>query len=334
MSDKPKQKNKVEDAIPTWTWGNTIRIALFGVVYGILMQFIFGNIQLSDDMNNLALVAFLGGVPLVIGGVSTRMIPVIRRTWFNVVILSIAMALVFLLFAIITIPYAVICVLMASPFILVVTVIGALFFKWIDPYFINRKHNQYAFTGLVLMLPLLLAPIEARVESPIWYRNVQDEIIIQAPADVVWNHIIRMNTITPDEQRPSLYHGLGIPRPIKATLDFEGIGGVRVGYFEHGLTFVEGIIQWDLNKRVRFEVDVYHNDQSTSVLKHIGGRYFDVLEAGYQIEQLDDDHVILRLDSDYRLSTNFNGYGALWSDWIMHDFQNYILTTVKQRVES
>lgn len=334
MDNKPKHKNKVEDELKTWSWLRTGMIALLGLGYGLLMQLVFGNLQLDDGMNNMALVAFLGGVPLVIGALSTRLIPPIRRTWFNVTAVAIAMAVTFLFFVTIAQSGLFFCVLIASPLIIGVAVVGALIFKRLDRYFLERKTNQYAFAGFVMLLPLALAPLEAHVQSPIWYRNVQDEIVIKASAEEVWNDIIRMDTIAPSEQRPSIYQSLGIPRPIEATLDYEGVGGVRIGQFEYGLTFVEEITVWDVYERVRFDVDVQHNDQSTAVLKHIGGRYFDVIEAGYAIEPLDAEHVILRLDSDYRLSTNFNGYGAFWSDWIMHDFQMYVLTTVKQRAEA
>jgi len=337
MEDKPKRKSKDKaDEVSTWSWRRTGKVALAGLVYGLLIQLVFSQVQLNEDMNNLALVAFLGGVPLVLGGISTRMIPEVKRTWFNIAFIAMTMATVFLLTTTMTQPQLLFCVLIASPFILVVAVIVGFIFKRADRYFVNKKYqrNQLVFTGFVLVLPLLLAPVEANLESPNWHRNVQDEIIITGTTEAVWDNIIRMETIAPDDQRPSIYHTLGIPRPIQATLDYEGLGGVRVGHFEHGLTFVEEIIQWELYNSVRFNVDVQHNDQSTAVLKHIGGRYFDIVEAGYEIIDLGDGQVLLRLDSDYRLTTNFNGYGAFWSDWIMHDFQTYVLTTVKNRVES
>lgn len=337
MDDKPKRKSKDKsEEISTWSWKNTWVVILAGLAYGLLMQVIFSQLQLSDDMNNLALVAFLGGVPLVLGGISTRLIPPVRRTWFNVVMIAISMTFVFLLAVTLSQPAMFFCVLIASPFVGVIAVIGSLIFRRLDRYFINKKYQrtQYAFTGFVLVLPLLLAPVEANLDSPDWYRNTQDEIIINGTVEDVWNNIIRMESINPEEQRPSAYHALGIPRPIKATLDYEGVGGVRVGHFEHGLTFVEEITEWELYDRVRFDVDVQHNDHSTAVLKHIGGRYFDILSAGYNLTDLGDGQVLLQLDSDYRLTTNFNGYGAFWSDWILHDFQTYVLTTVKQRVEA
>jgi hypothetical protein len=143
-----------------------------------------------------------------------------------------------------------------------------------------------------------------------------------------------MDTITLAEQRPSLYHTLGVPRPVRATLDREAVGGIRVGEFEYGLTFHEIITVWETNQTVRFDVEVHTNTRDTDILAQIGGRYFDIFEAGYRIEPLTDGRVRLHLSSTYRLSTHFNLYGALWSDWILHDFQNYVLYTVKTRVEN
>lgn len=344
MDDKPKRKVE-EYQQKTWTWTRTLFVIFLGVAYGFFMQVMFqGKLyHNAGDENGIALVAFLGIVPMMIGALTTYMIPESKRNLDNSMSIAIVSTVLFLAATLVTSSGLIICVLMALPFIFGFVIAGYIFVKFvnfIDKKFIQsrgdgrKKKKYHAFAGFTLLLPLLIAPIELNIESPIWYRNVQDEIIIKASPEDVWDNIIRMETITSDQHRPSIYHTLGIPRPIKATLDHEGIGGVRVGYFEDGLTFVEEITHWDLNQQVRFAVDVRHNDKSTAVLKHIGGRYFDVLEAGYEIVQLDEEHVLLRLDSDYRLSTNFNGYGAFWSDWIMHDFQMYVLTTVKMRVES
>jgi hypothetical protein len=344
MDDKPKRKAKEGD-IKTWTKWRTLFIALAGVGYGFIMLVIFrGKLYVNaGDENGMALVAFLGIVPMMIGGLSTYMIPVARRNTSNAIRVALVSTLVFLGFTVLTSTGLIICVLMALPFILAFAIFGVVasrLWRFVVWLFIKmpiedapKKKRYHAFAWFTLLLPLLVAPIELSIESPVWYRNVQDEIIIKASAEEVWENIIRMETIAPEEQRPSLYHMLGIPRPIRATLDYDGLDGERIGYFEDGLIFVEKIIQWDVYSSIRFAVDVRHNDESTAVLRHIGGRYFDVIEAGYDITQFDAEHVILRLDSDYRLSTNFNGYGAFWSDWILHDFQNYVLTTVKNRIE-
>jgi len=341
MDGKPKRKAKEAD-IETWTWRRMVLIAVLGIGYGWLMHLIFkGKLYTNaGDENGMALVAFLGVVPMIIGGLSTYLIPTVKRDTWTVLIVACSSTAIFLGLAVITSTGLIICVLMALPFIFVFVILGVLamkLFRLVERRFIqsqDKSKRYHVFAGFTLLLPLVIAPLELDIESPIWYRNVQDEIVINASAEAVWENIIRMETIAPEEQRPSIYHTLGIPRPVRATLDYEGLGAERIGYFEEGLTFVEEIIEWDEYHVVRFAVDVRHNDGSTAVLRHIGGRYFDVVEAGYEIIPLDAEHVILRLESDYRLSTNFNGYGAFWSDWIMHDFQNYVLNTVKNRLEA
>jgi hypothetical protein len=64
----------------------------------------------------------------------------------------------------------------------------------------------------------------------------------------------------------------------------------------------------------------------------VGGPYFDVLQGSYRIEPLTRG-VRLHLSSEHRLSTRFNPYAALWTDFIMRDTQDYILRIVARRAE-
>jgi hypothetical protein len=44
--------------------------------------------------------------------------------------------------------------------------------------------------------------------------------------------------------------------------------------------------------------------------------------------------VLLHLSSKHRLSTRFNAYGGLWTDFIMSDLQSDILRIVQARAEA
>jgi hypothetical protein len=65
----------------------------------------------------------------------------------------------------------------------------------------------------------------------------------------------------------------------------------------------------------------------------IGGRYFTVTGAAYQIERLEPARVLLTLSSTHRLTTYFNQYGLLWTRWGLAEFQRQILHILKQRAE-
>lgn len=332
-----KEKHKVEDDFRVWSWKRALLVTGGSVLYGILMLMFFSRSRLWGPgvETGPAYVTFLALVPAAIGVMSVYALPPARRTTRNVISVAIVTTLAFMGVAVLSASGIFLCVLMIAPFCLVTAVIGALLIRFVERWLNDEKSKrQYAFGGLALLLPFLLAPVEAKVAPPDWYRTVEDSLIIRSTPEQVWNHIIRMDDILPEEQRPSFYHTMGIPRPVRAVLTGEGVGAVRQGEFEYDLTFREKIIVWQPFEAVRFSVDIHVNNHATPVLEQIGGRYFDILEAGYRIEALEDGTVRLYLDSQYRLSTNFNFYGAFWSDWIMHDFQAYVVHTVKQRVES
>ncbi len=325
---KPKRKrNSIRSRLPV--------VILLALIYGLLMLKGFRSQIFTGDP---AYLAFLVFVPVGIGALSLLSIPAEERTWRNALTMAILTGLIFLVVAVLADSGILLCVLMVVPFVSIPLLIGAGLIRLVSLVGgqgkKKKKNREYAFVGFVLLLPLLVAQVEKGIPLPDWNRSVTDDTIIHGSVEDVWQHIIRMDTILPEEQRPSFYQAMGIPRPVHATLDFEGVGATRRGEFEYGLAFNEAITTWEPLHEVRFEVSVEHNPQSSPVLKQIGGRYFDILEAGYQLEQIDSDTVRLRLSSEYRLSTHFNFYGAFWSDWIMHDFQAYVLNTVKQRVES
>jgi hypothetical protein len=184
-----------------------------------------------------------------------------------------------------------------------------------------------------LLIPYFFAPIEASFESPDLYRRVEDSILINSSSEIVWENIIRMDTISSEEQFPTLFQIIGIPRPLRATLREEGVGQLRRGEFEYGLLFQEVITVWQPYEEIAFDIRVNHNNLESPALSQIGGEYLDIVEAGYRIERLEDGQIRLHLHSQYRVTTSFNDYAAFWADWVMHDFQSYVLRTVKARIE-
>ena len=65
-----------------------------------------------------------------------------------------------------------------------------------------------------------------------------------------------------------------------------------------------------------------------------GGVFFDALEGMYEIQPMVEGNGIrLKLQSRYRISTQFNRYARLWGDYLMRDIQNNILRVIKARAE-
>jgi hypothetical protein len=68
----------------------------------------------------------------------------------------------------------------------------------------------------------------------------------------------------------------------------------------------------------------------------VGGEFFDVLQGAYRIDPIGptDAGVTLHLESRHRVSTRFNPYARLWTDFLMADIQESILEVVRARAEA
>jgi hypothetical protein len=199
---------------------------------------------------------------------------------------------------------------------------------------ISGRHRTGA-TLSALALPFVCGAIENRLPVPDSLRTARSEIAISAPPAVVWAHIERVSAIEPSELRPSLATRLGFPAPIEATLDHEGVGGVRRATFAGGVLFLETITEWDEPRRLSFAIDAQTETIPPATLDEhvtIGGPYFDVLQGTYTIEPRGDG-CVLHLESRLRVSTTFNAYAGPWADALMRSIQEQILAVIRTRCE-
>jgi hypothetical protein len=291
-----------------------------------------------EDMWDLALgtitLGFCFGVPVAIGALTVALSPKQLKTewWYG--LLAPWLPCLVLGGVVILLQWEVfICVIMALPIFLTMSSIGGLLMVLI---FRNNQKSavQNSMLTLVLALPYLITPIEKQLPPPDSIRTVETQIEIQADPATVWKNVATVPLITETEHHFSLFHWLGLPRPVEATLSHEGIGGIRYASFEEGLAFEETIYEWNEQKSIRFTIEV--KSKGTPLrppLGQIGGKYLKVFDGGFWIEPLGPDRVVLHLSSQHRLSTHFNFYGGLWTDWVMRDLQNYILSVIKARCE-
>jgi hypothetical protein len=224
-----------------------------------------------------------------------------------------------------------ICMVFLLPGALVCASMGGLIGGWLA-----RRRTRRTLVGCFALLPFLLAPTETMLKPPTQTRTVASEIRIHAPADVVWRNIERVPAIAPSELHETWAQRIGFPRPVEATLSYEGVGGVRHASFERGLIFIETVNAWEPEKRLAFGIKAdTANIPPTTLDEHvtIGGRYFDVLDGEYRLEPLPNGDTLLHLTSHQRLSTDFNGYAGLWTDAVMQNLQTSILAVIQHRCE-
>lgn len=310
---------------------------LFGAGYGVLLRVLITWHNLTPDQAQAGAVLTIAF--LLFGSIFTGFltIQVAERTaprsvaeWvFAPWLAVIFSALILWIFLI----EGLICIVMALPIMFLCASLGGIIAGLLARH--GRRLSTTTLSSLAL-LPVLLAPAESLHLAPTQTRTVSSQILIHAPAPVVWQNIARVPAIAPAELRPSWAHLIGFPRPVEATLSFPGIGGVRHATFEHGLTFIETVNGWQPEDRLSFSIRADTADiPPTTLDEHvtIGGPYFDVLDGEYRLQPLPNGDILLHLTSHERLSTDLNGYAGLWTDAVMQNLQTSILQVIQHRCE-
>jgi hypothetical protein len=302
------------------------------VIYGVLARISFG-LGSSSGLTSTLSWGFITLVPLGIGALSVFFASDNERYDYGYsVSAALTSSLIFLGIALIFAFELFICILMAAPFFLAISAVGA----WLMCLVLRLSNRNYSVLAILLILPYIVSPMERFFPPLDSIRTVETQILINASAETIWQNIIRVPEIMPEEQHFDFFHLAGIPRPVEATLAIEGerVGGTRHGYFDNGLIFVETITDWQPLETISFDIHVRGRANVPAPFSEIGGRIFEILDASYTLEPVGEGQILLHLSSRHRLTTNFNAYGGLWTDWMLSDFQNYVLSIVKARCEA
>jgi hypothetical protein len=320
-----------------------VLVVATGIGYGLLGRLTFGlgyahaSLPIPDWLVSpfaVMSLSFLGLMPLVIGFLEQHAPDPVPRAnqWVRAFFAPMVPVLLMLgLMAVLSIE-GTLCIVMVLPLFLILAGVGGCL------GLVARRHGarktRTGGTAMMLALPYLFAPVEHRITPPVELREVENTVHIQAPPSVVWREIKSVRAIEPRELPIHVAHLIGLPRPIEATLSQEGIGGVRLAKFERGLEFLETVTDWQPERRLSFTI-VAQPAPRTALDEHVavGGAYFDVLDGTYELQPLADGSTQLVLKSHQRLSTNFNFYARLWTDFIMSDLQSAIMEVIRKRCE-
>jgi hypothetical protein len=225
------------------------------------------------------------------------------------------------------------CWIMALPLFLPIASLGGLTMG----YFRLKKHkNEKTFVSLLVLLPLLISPVEQLIGSIPGRYEAYTYIDIHSDRSHIWENVTRVKAIKREQDKGWLTSTLGFPRPIRAELNYNGVGAYRKAIFSKGLVFHEEVSSYLDQRSMHFSIKANpYEIPSTTMDKHvvIGGNYFDVLDGTYVLQQLSPGTYRLHLYSHFKMTTTFNFYASWWAGWIMKDIQNNILQVVKERAE-
>lgn len=288
-----------------------------------------------SDAGGVVSLAFVWSVPFAVGALCVA----IGRWkgsdewWKHAVAGPVVILLLGCLISLLTQWEALMCVVMALPVMLAGGILGGLVAHSLLPR--ARPVPRLALT-LAVFLPCIAAAVEGSLHWPTELKAIETVIDIDAPAEAIWREIASVPPIPAGVVPDKWIYRLGFPKPIAATLDREGIGGIRTATFEREVSFFETVTAWDPPRRLSFSIRADPDFiPHTAFDQHIivGGRFYDVLDGTYVIEPVTGDSCRLHLTSQHRLSTRFNAYAGWWSERVMDQIQSSIMEVIRARAE-
>jgi uncharacterized protein len=318
-------------SLKTKTWLMVLAIPL---VYALAMRFGF-DLHVLRDFATVMSLGFLVGVPFGIGYLTVMISPweyVKKRAYPEL-----APWVPIFLFLGITLLLGIegwACWLMILPVFLLIASLGGI----AAGRRMRRKKERSGKLQLsmVILLPFVMASFEKLLPNLPTRYEANTFADIHAPAGKIWENVVRVRAIPEEADHGTLTRTLGFPRPIRAELNYAGVGGSREAIFSKGLVFKEVVLEYKDREKMHFSITANpHNIPSTTMDKHvvIGGDYFDVLDGTYELEKLGTGVYRLHLYSHFTLKTAFNFYASWWAGWIMKDIQHNILQVIQTRCE-
>ena len=302
-------------------------------LYAVLLRLFFG-IDTWRDLYSVMSISFLFCLPTIVGALTVYFSSVekVQKFAYRFFVPWIPILIFFVLtLALAWEGWA--CWIMVLPLFLIAASIGGL----IGGYFKLRKKDNKVYISVLTLFPLFIAPVEQMVGAIPGTYEAYTYIDINSTADKIWDNVTRVKEIPVQQDKGWLTKSLGFPRPVKAELNYLGVGAYREAIFTNGLVFHESVTEYTDEKKMVFTIKAYpHEIPSTTMDEHvvIGGNYFDVLNGTYELERLSEKTYRLHLYSHFKLTTTFNFYASWWAKWIMKDIQNNILQVEKQRAEN
>lgn len=305
-----------------------------GLFFALVSRYLFDD-NLANRAGNLLTFSYLLIMPLALGAITAHFMPAESFAWrvFGTPGLTV---LLFIISTLIFHLEGLVCLIIIGPVFFILASAGAWLYLIITDFLPPRRDKTLAVAAFAL-LPFIAVTIENYIDTPDNFRRVENSVLINAPAPVVWQHIIRVAPIGAADLGPSLIDKIGFPRPVEATLTHEGVGGVRHATFERGVEFIETVDDWQPLRRLSFSiVPNTATIPPTTFDEHVivGGRFFDVLRGTYELRPAGAGSTRLVLYSEQRLSTHLNWYAGLWTGYVMSEIQARILLVLKRRCEA
>ncbi len=224
----------------------------------------------------------------------------------------------------------IICIVLAAPLAAAVALPGGALGRSMALAGQRRAQNSLM---SVALLPMVFFSEQAF--PPSRTVDISQSIDVAAPADAVWQSLIRMDSIGP---APALPFRLGVAYPVSAQIIGEGVGAKRIGVFSTG-DAVEQVTVWEPGRKLSF---VVLSDppamRELSPYKHVNAPhvvgYFHTITTSFVLLPLQDGRTRVILRSTHELKLDPVLYWLPLTRWVVTMDDARVLAYVRRRSEA
>jgi hypothetical protein len=280
-----------------------------GAVAGLLLRLAFSGPAGSPWSAMAGWFIYLA--PVVVGMVTVYLAErERRRSWAYYAVAPLFATALFVIGTLLLLIEGLICAIVIVPMFATMGAFGGLVMGAICRATRWPRHTVYS----VASLPLLLAWLGAGLPEPSLVGQIERSVLIEAPAEVVWRQINRIESISKEDMSDALASRIGVPMPLSGNTELRPEGRVRVSHWGKQVYFEEVVEDWQPHRYLRWSYRFHADSFPRRALDdHVvmGGHYFDLIDTSYTLSE-EGGSTRLHTVTRYRISTHFNFY----ADWV------------------
>ncbi len=268
-------------------------------------------------------------LPLFMGASSTIIYGYKKNITFgDSVIMGLLTLATYSIFLVFSAVEGLICIMMAAPIGLLLTITGCA----IGYAIVAKSPNSSSATIIVLILTIPFSSfMEADSQPEI--QSVATSVEINANPTTVWKNLVEFSQLNEPEE---FIFKAGIAYPINARIEGTGVGAVRNCNFTTG-SFVEPITIWDEPKLLKFDVKEYPQPMKELSFWDVNAPhlhdYFVSKQGQFKLTELPNGKTLLEGTTWYYHNIRPAFYWKPWSDYIIHKIHVRVLEHIKNNSE-
>lgn len=159
-------------------------------------------------------------------------------------------------------------------------------------------------------------------------RTISSRIKIRGDKRTIWDKIT--NVQIAEFSHPAIFQLLDIPKPLKAEIISDGVGGQRIAYFDNKKRFVQEILVWKPFTEYSFSFNP-ENGFRVAYFFDLSNGVFRVPTGSYYLS--DNGYITLELQTTYTIHRYLFILLYLPVTIVLKLFQRFLLSSIKKNSE-